>query len=52
MEILKQVYYYLDYTLQFVMWLVIAGLRPDGHSESNNIILNMFIRFTDRCTSW
>ena len=48
MEILKQVYYYVDYTLQFVMWLVIGRVAAQMVIRNpNNIILNMFIRFTE-----
>ena len=48
MEILKQVYYYIDYTLQFVMWLVIGRVAAQMVIRNpNNIILNMFIRFTE-----
>jgi len=48
MEILKQVYYYLDYTLQFVMWLVIGRVAAQMVIRNpNNMILSMFIRFTE-----
>jgi uncharacterized protein YggT (Ycf19 family) len=48
MEILKQVYYYADYTLQFFMWLVIGRVAAQMVIRNpNNIILNMFIRFTE-----
>ena len=48
MEILKQIYYYLDYTLQFAMWLVIGRVAAQVVIRNpNNIILNMFIRFTE-----
>lgn len=48
MEILKQIYYYLDYTLQFAMWLVIGRVAAQLVIRNpNNIILNMFIRFTE-----
>ncbi|MBI5100396.1 MAG: YggT family protein [Nitrospirae bacterium] len=48
MEILKQVYYYFDYTLQFFMWLVIGRVAAQVVIRNpNNVILNMFIRFTE-----
>jgi len=48
MELLKQIYYYLDYTLQFVMWLVIGRAAAQLVIRNpNNVILNMFIRFTE-----
>lgn len=48
MEILKQVYYYIDYTLQFVMWLVIGRVAAQLVIRNpNNVILNMFMRFTE-----
>ncbi len=48
MEILKQIYYYFDYTLQFFMWLVIGRVAAQlVIRDPGNMILNMFIRFTD-----
>ncbi|MBI5848410.1 MAG: YggT family protein [Nitrospirae bacterium] len=48
MEILKQVYYYFDYTLQFFLWLVIGRVAAQlVIRDANNFILSMFIRFTE-----
>jgi hypothetical protein len=48
MEILKQIYYYLDYTLQFFMWLVIGRVGAQLVIQNpNNVIRAMFIRFTE-----
>lgn len=48
MELLKQIYYYLDYTLQFVMWLVIGRAAAQLVIRNpNNVIRTMFIRFTE-----
>jgi hypothetical protein len=48
METLKQIYYYLDYTLQFFMWLVIGRVAAQLVIRNpNNVILSMFLRFTD-----
>jgi len=48
METLKQIYYYFDYTLQFFMWLVIGRVAAQLVIRNpNNVILNMFIRFTE-----
>lgn len=47
MEILKQVYYYVDYTLQFIMWLVIGRVASQFViSNPDNVIRNLFERFT------
>lgn len=47
MEILKQVYYYIDYTLQFIMWLVIGRVASQFVIRNpNNVIRNLFERFT------
>jgi len=48
MEILKQIYYYFDYTLQFFMWLVIGRVAAMLVIRNpNNVIRTMFIRFTE-----
>jgi len=48
MEILKQVYYYIDYTLQFFMWLVIGRVACQMVIRNpNNIIQNLFMKFTE-----
>jgi len=48
MEILKQVYYVIDYTLQFAMWLVIGRVASQVFIRNpNNVIQNMFMRFTE-----
>ncbi|MBI5074127.1 MAG: YggT family protein [Nitrospirae bacterium] len=48
MEILKQIYYYFDYTLQFFMWLVIGRVAAQLVIRNpNNVIRTMFIRFTE-----
>lgn len=48
MEILKQIYYYVDYTLQFFMWLVIGRAAAQLVIRNpNNVIRTMFIRFTE-----
>lgn len=47
MEILKTVYYVIDYTLQFAMWLVIGRVASQVVIRNqNNIIQNLFERFT------
>jgi uncharacterized protein YggT (Ycf19 family) len=48
MEILKTAYYIIDYTLQFAMWLVIGRVASQMVIRNpNNIIQNLFVRFTD-----
>jgi hypothetical protein len=48
MEILKQLYYVIDYTLQFAMWLVIGRVASQVVIRNpNNVIQNMFMRFTE-----
>ena len=48
MEILKTVYYVLDYTLQFTMWLVIGRVASQLVIRNpSNIIQNLFMRFTE-----
>jgi uncharacterized protein YggT (Ycf19 family) len=48
MEILKNIYYIVDYTLQFAMWLVIGRVAAQALIRNpNNVIQNMFVRFTE-----
>jgi hypothetical protein len=48
MEILKKIYYVIDYTLQFAMWLVIGRVAAQVFIRNpNNVIQNMFMRFTE-----
>jgi hypothetical protein len=48
MEILKKVYYIIDYTLQFAMWLVIGRVAAQMVIRNpNNIIQNLFVKFTE-----
>jgi hypothetical protein len=48
MEILKNIYYIVDYTLQFAMWLVIGRVAAQAFIRNpNNVIQNMFMRFTE-----
>ncbi len=47
METLKTLYYVIDYTLQFAMWLVIGRVAAQMVIRNpNNIIQNLFERFT------
>ena len=48
MELLKQIYYIIDYTLQFAMWLVIGRVASQFILRNpNNFVVSLFVRVTE-----